>query len=208
MLMRAFAGGTILVLALAAAGHAQLPPPEQSLPAGFHVSNTVSNGIQVGYQATKSQTLPKCFDTLPQDIHLGWVWQSMPGARQVIEMMARAPEDTLTRMGMTVTEPAGKVMLRGGSLAWKKTTVPCMGIGQSPPLVTYEGKWIGPWHDGMLAVSVENALGTPTEIRPWVEQVLTSILGPGAGAGAGAGTAGSTAPGKSRTRSPARGTPR
>ncbi len=155
---------------------AQLPAPERSLPAGFRVSETVANGLQVGYQATKSQTLPKCFDTLPQEIRLAWVWQKMPGAKQFIGMVVQAPEDPLSRTGMTVNEPAGKEPVRGGSLAWRKTTVPCMGIGETPPLVTYEAKWIGAWNEGMLTVVVENALNRE-EIKPWVEQVLTSVLG-------------------------------
>lgn len=176
MKARVIVGIPLAILVTAISGAGQLPPAEQSLPAGFQVSNTVSNGMQVGYQATKSQTLPKCFDTLPQEIRLGWTWQKMPGAKQVIQMMAQAPEEPQSRMGATLTEPAGKEMLRGGALTWRKTTVPCIGIGEKPPLVTYDVQWIGPWNDGMLAVGVQNAIPRE-EIKPWVEHVLASILG-------------------------------
>lgn len=175
-LARLLVGLPVAMLLAASSAAAQLPPPERSLPAGFRVTQTVANGLQVGYQATKSQTLPKCFGVLPQEIRLGWVWQKMPGAKQFLQMVVQAPEEPTSRTGMTVVEPAGKEMVRGGSLTWRKTTVPCMGIGEKPPLVTYEAKWIGFWNDGMLTVNVENALGREA-VKPWVDQVLASILG-------------------------------
>ncbi len=180
MLMKALVGCTFILLSLPAVASAQLPPPEQSLPAGFRISNSIANGMQVGYEATKGQSWPKCFDALPAQVRLGWTWQGMPGAGQYISLIVKAPEEPMSRMGLTVTEPAGKEMLLGGALTWRKTTVPCVGYGEKPPLVTYDAKWIGAWKDGMLAVGVNNAVGSKAEIKPWIEQVLAPFLGRGA----------------------------
>jgi hypothetical protein len=105
------------------------------------------------------------------DIHISFHWQPMPGFEKTLEYMAAASEEPASGQGGVRTEPAGKKLVAGGVLTFRKTTV--LQIGTSAkPWITCEGVWIGATDGGMLAVGVTNYAGVPSDIEPWIMALI------------------------------------
>jgi hypothetical protein len=168
----------IAALAFAAStAWAQPPVPLKRVPEGFKVVSQSTSPAAVRLEASRPNTTTPNVAVDP-DIHLSWNWRLIPGADKVVEMMAKSPEDSTSKIGMTIVEPAGKKMLKGGVLIFRKTTVPSLGEGNAPPWVTYDGNWIGAVEGGMLVVGVGNVAGPKETILPWITAFLDSTATP------------------------------
>lgn len=138
--------------------------PVARIPAGFTVNHKTDSSAMVNVEASKPHGVKACIHVDP-DIHLAYSWTAMveSAAPMVIQGLIQQEQETST-VGMMKTEPAGQEGLEGGTLLYKKTTLPQIGTS-CPPWVTYAGTWAGKYGDGVLIVSVSNVPNSKESIK-------------------------------------------
>lgn len=142
-----------------------LPPP----PAGFKVIPNGSmelmkaKGAGDGVEAEKPNANWPNNCVLDPKLQLFYGWQLMPGGGQVIEMMAKAPEEPASEHMGTRDEPAGKQSYLGGVLTWRKSTMQVIGTTESgcklKEMVTYEGTWVCYIAGKIVSVRIRHVFG-------------------------------------------------
>ena len=176
---RSFLVGLLAVLGVgASAASAQVPPAASVVPPGFKIVTDQKIGPAIIAEARKANdACPK--QHLDPEIRAGYSWQPNPAAQQTVAIIAQQPEEPAGRsMGMTRTEPAGKLPHRGGVLTWTKTVTPWIGSGSAPDLVTIDGAWVGAAAGGLLGVSVGGFCGTKEAALAWLDSMLDKTIGP------------------------------
>lgn len=161
--------GAAMGLAVSTAS-AQPALPLKSLPQGFKVVSQVPEGTMISFQAVMPNEIkPKL--AVDPDIHIGYSWQAMPSAAQIVDAMEQQKEEP-SAMGLTKVEPEGKGRFKGGVLSWEKTTTPWVGLGKEPDWVTYSATWVGAVNDGLLGISVDNVAGSKDKIQGWIAALI------------------------------------
>ena len=145
--------------------------PVARIPAGFTVNHKADSAAMVNVAASKPHGVKACIYVDP-DIHLGYGWAAMAesAAQTVIQGLIRQEQETST-VGGIKTEPAGQEGLDGGTLLYKKTTLPQIGTS-CPPWVTYTGTWAGTCGDGVLIVSVGNVPNSKESIKGLIDAMV------------------------------------
>jgi hypothetical protein len=169
-------GLLVIVSCVAAtAASAQVPPAAAVIPPGFKIEVDKQYGEAMMAEAVKPNTACPKAHTDPQ-IHIGYSWQPNPAAEQTVQIIAQQPEDPPSQT-FPKTEPAGKGSHRGGVLIWQKTTMPWIGSGKAPDLVTIGGAWVGSFGGGLLGVSVNRLCGSKEEALAWLDGMLDKVIG-------------------------------
>ena len=145
--------------------------PTGRFPSGFKVGTTIDTPVQVSIEAKKANTVKACINVDP-DIHFAYSWTGMPdsAAGMVAQSMIAQEEETSDIAGIK-TEPIGKEGLKYGTLIFKKTTTPQIGLN-CPPWITYAGTWAAPVSGGVLIISVSNVAGSKDAIKGWIEGLI------------------------------------
>jgi hypothetical protein len=125
-----------------------------------------------GFKASRAQPDYPRWAAGDSAITLGCGWSANPMAEQMIRMLLQAPQDPGTDLVTHRTEPVGKESFHGGVLLFTKSTYIDVGISTEPDLVTYAGQWYGAHAGGILAIGVDNVLGSRDAIRGWIAEVL------------------------------------
>ena len=160
-----------------------LPPP----PAGYTVTPKGSmdqmraKGIADGVEAEKpNANWPNnCYHDPKLQLHYGW--QLSPGTGQLIEMMAKTPEEPASTSSQTGVrdEPAGKQSYLGGVLTWRKWTSPVISTSESgcklKEIVTYNGNWIGYLGDKMVSVSIWHVYGEKAAGQALIDEYAEKV---------------------------------
>ena len=160
-----------------------LPPP----PAGYTVIPKGSmiqmkaKGIADGVEAEKpNPNWPNnCFHD--PKLQFSYGWQLSPGTSQVIEMMAKTPEEPTSLSSQTGTrdEPAGKQSYLGGVLTWRKWTSPVIGTSESgcklKEIVEYNGTWIAYLADKMVSVSIWHVYGDKAAGQALIDEYAPKV---------------------------------
>jgi hypothetical protein len=174
--------GALLAAASVALG-GPLPPP----PAGYTVipkgsmDQLRAKGIADGVEAEKpNPNWPNnCFHD--PKLQLSYGWQLSPAAGQIIEMMAKTPEEPASSSSQTLSrdEPAGKQRYLGGVLTWRKTTSQVVGTSESgcklKEIVTYNGAWIGYLADKTVSVSVWHVFGDKAAGQALIDEYAAKV---------------------------------
>ncbi len=167
VLMAFFGSGLML--------YAQRPTAAQLVPAGFKITADKNFGQGYTFEGSKpNDSCPKAH--MNPEVLVGGGWQPNPMASRSIEMMAASPEDPASRMGVTRDEPMGKERYRGGVLTWRKATIPWVGSGNAPDLVTVSGAWAGAGSGMLLRGYVNRVCGTKETVRAWLDPLIDQLL--------------------------------
>lgn len=124
----------IAFLTVSVAAYAQLPPSATVLPAGFKVETERNlGGSMIIYAKKPNENFPK--PHMDQGITLEITWTKQPMAKQVLDMLAKQPEDPAGRNPGSATreEPCGRQRYRDGVLSCRKVITPWIGGGSSSP---------------------------------------------------------------------------
>ena len=165
-----------MLMLLAAAAFAQLPPAKDVVPAGFTVTLDRDLGGTKVINATKSnENFPK--PHLDQGITLEITWQNNPAADMILEMAAKQPEEPAGRTPGSATreEPCGIERYRGGVLRCRKVIIPWIGAGNGPDLVTWRLGWTGKGGGGLVGVSINNFHGAKETAMAWIDAIIPKI---------------------------------
>jgi hypothetical protein len=167
----------VFVLLLAAAAGAQTPaPPAASVfPPDFKIVGDHRFGEAVLGEATKANSACPKPHSDPQ-IRLTYSWQPNPVAAQMLDLLAKSPEDPPSTTSPR-TDPAGKGPHRGGVLTWHKTTVQWIGSGQNPDMILVDGTWVGVLGDGLLGVGVRGLCGSQAQAIAWIDSMVDKVYG-------------------------------
>lgn len=175
----------LLSLVLAAAAQAPagaLPPP----PAGFKaqpdppsMAAMKQRGLIDRVSAEKpNDNWPGCM--ADPNISLEYGWSASPGAAQVVEMMASAPEEPAAFIQGVRTEPAGKLRYKDGLLIWQKVTYTAAGIASAScpgsVIVTYTGKWMAVVNGRIAAVSAARVYRDKAPIQAWIDELIPKVV--------------------------------
>jgi hypothetical protein len=160
----------ILLLLTVAVASAQPALPVKQLPPGFKVVAQSVSETAVTLEATRPNAAKPAI-AVDTEVHLRFSWQLMPGFERTLDYMKAAPEEPASGQGSPRTEPAGKKLVAGGVLTFRKTTVLQIGTN-APPWVTYDGMWVGAVENGMLGVGVANYAGALSDIEPWIMALI------------------------------------
>lgn len=172
MRMAVFIGLLAVIVFGAPAANAQVPAAASVMPAGFKIVSDQKMGEAIIAEGRKpNDACPKPHSD--PEIHIGYSWRPNPAAEQTVAMLARVPEEPAgTSMGVTRSEPAGKLAYRGGVLIWRKYITPWVGAGRAPDLVLIDGSWVGVAATGLLGVSVNSFCGTKEAALGWIDGIL------------------------------------
>lgn len=165
-----------LGVTMAMAAQAQIPPAAQVLPSGFKVISEMNQPNMIMFEGTKPNVnFPKSH--MDQGIRLGASWMANAMAATSVDMIAQQPEEPGGQsMGSaTREEPAGKSRYRGGVITWRKVTIPWIGSGKAPDLVTWKGSWVGTGSGGLLGASISNFVGSKEEALALINGVIDKI---------------------------------
>jgi hypothetical protein len=170
----------LLVVTVSSAG-AQVLTAEQCMATGFTAVPPASPALAqaleqagaYGFEATRAQPDYPRWAAGDPAIRLGCGWSANPAAELTIRMLLQAPQDPGTDLVTHRTEPVGKEEFRGGVLLFTKSIYIDVGIEPvQPDLVTYAGQWYGAHAGGILAIGVDNVLGSRAAIRGWIGEVI------------------------------------
>jgi hypothetical protein len=167
----------LVVLLLSSSGAlAQLPPAASLVPAGFTVDTERNLGGSVVISAKKpNESFPKPHSD--QGIVLEITWMNQPAAEQILEMVASQPEEPGGQLAGSATriDPCGKQRYRDGVLICRKSTIPWIGGGSGPALVTWQIGWTGKSPTGMVGVGVTNFYGAKETAMGWIDAIIPKI---------------------------------
>jgi hypothetical protein len=169
----------ITFLAVSVAAYAQLPPSATVLPAGFKVETERNLGGSMFIYAKKpNENFPKRH--MDQGINLEITWTKQPMADRVLGMLAKQPEDPARQIPGSATreEPCGIQRYREGVLSCRKVTIPWIGGGSGPDLVTWRVGWTGKGQDGLVGVSINNLYGSKETAMGWIDSIIPKITNP------------------------------
>jgi hypothetical protein len=172
---------TVLLLVMVARTDAQVLSAEMCTAPGFTLEPSPfgepalqpEQAVAYGFRATRAQPDYPRWAAGDSAITLGCGWSPNPSADLAIRMLLQAPQDPGTDNVTSRSEPAGKEAFKGGVLLLKKWTYIDVGISTEPDLVTYAGQWYGAHAGGILAIGVDNVLGSPEAIRGWIGEVIS-----------------------------------
>jgi hypothetical protein len=166
-------------LAVSVAAYAQLPASSTVLPAGFKVETERNLGGSMIINAKKpNESFPK--PHMDQGIGLEISWTRQPMAGQVLDMIAKQPEDPARQNPGSATreEPCGRQPYRDGVLSCRKVITPWIGGGSGPDLVTWRIGWTGKGKDGLVGVGVNNLYGSKETAMGWIDAIIPKITNP------------------------------
>ena len=174
--------GAVLAVAAASALAGPLPPP----PAGFKVipqgsmDQMRAKGVADGVEAEKPNANWPTNCVLDPKLQLSYGWQLSPGTGQVIEMMARAPEEPASSGQIGVRdEPAGKQRYRDGVLTWRKSAMLVIGTTESgcklKEVITYDGSWVGYIGGKIVAVRVWHVFGEKAAGQALIDEYADKV---------------------------------
>jgi hypothetical protein len=171
--------------ALLAAASIALAGPLPAPPAGFKVIPKGSmdlmraKGIADGVEAEKPNADWPNNCVFDPKLQLGYGWQLSPGGGQVIEMMARVPEEPASGNMGTRDEPAGKQRYHDGVLTWRKSTSQVIGTTESgcklKEIVTYDGTWAGYLAGKIIGVRVWHVYGGKAAGQALIDEYLEKV---------------------------------
>jgi hypothetical protein len=169
----------LLVITVSSAG-AQVLTADKCLASGFKpvppaspaLAHALEQAGAYGFEAARPQPDYPRWAAGDGAIKLGCGWSLNPYAEISIRMLLEHPQDPGTDLVTHRTEPVGKEEFRGGVLLYTKSTYLHTGIGTEPDLVTYSGQWYGAHAGGILAIAVDNVLGSRSAIRGWIGEVI------------------------------------
>jgi hypothetical protein len=154
---------------------AELPPASKLIPAGFQVISENNLGGSMIVQAIKPNVnFPQSF--VDQGIHLNCTWMQNPAAQQVLSMLVQAPEEPMQDLQGQRDEPCGKRDFKGGVLSCRKITIPWIGLGQGPDLITYNISWLGADSTGLVGVTVDHFYGDQNTAINWIDAIIPKLL--------------------------------
>jgi hypothetical protein len=169
----------IALLTVSMAAYAQLPPSATVLPAGFKVETERNLGGSMIITAKKpNENFPK--PHMDQGITLEISWMKQPMADQVLDMLAKQPEDPAGRNPGSATreEPCGRQRYRDGVLSCRKVITPWIGGGSGPDLVTWRISWTGKGSGGLVTVGVNNLYGSKETATGLIDAIKPKITNP------------------------------
>jgi hypothetical protein len=157
--------GAVLTIAASVAPAGPLPPP----PGDFKVTPNGAmdlmraKGVADGVDAEKPNANWPDNCVVDPKLRLHYGWQLSPGAGQMIEMMAQAPEEPASSKMGTRDEPAGKQRSHDGVLTWRKSISEVVGTTESgcklKEIVTFDGTWVGYLANKIVSVGVWHVYG-------------------------------------------------
>jgi hypothetical protein len=169
----------IVFLAVSMAAYAQLPPASAVLPAGFKVETERNLGGAMIIEAKKpNENFPK--PHMDQGIGLHINWTKQPMATQVLDMLAKQPEEPAGRSPGSATreEPCGIQRYRDGVLICRKVIIPWIGGGSGPDLVTWRLSWTGKGPGGLINIEVNNFYGSKETAMSWIDSIIPKVSNP------------------------------
>jgi len=170
-----FLAGVIISTWFVVSAYGGLPPAAQIIPTQFRLVAERNLGGTMVIQATKpNENFPANF--VDQGIELNCTWQQNPAAAQVLEIMFQAPEDPMNDAQGIKEEPCGKNRHQGGLLICRKISLPWIGTGDGPDLVTYNISWVGAVPSGLVGVTVDHFYGDPSVAVGWIDAIIPALL--------------------------------
>jgi hypothetical protein len=168
---------------LAATGVLAGPLPQP--PAGFKVipkgsmDQMRAKGVADGVEAEKPNADWPNNCVLDPKIQFAYGWQLSPGTGQLIEMMAKIPEEPASVSMGTRDEPAGKQRYHDGVLTWRKSTSMVIGTTESgcklKEIVTYDGTWAGYLAGKIIGVRVWHVYGGKAAGQALIDEYLEKV---------------------------------
>jgi hypothetical protein len=94
------------------------------------------------------------------NIHFEYGWTASPGGYQVLELIARSPEEPASQKMGVRSEPASKKTYKGGVLVWRKDTVLMVGVNdpKCKEIISYTGIWTGYADGKMIGIGVHGSV--------------------------------------------------
>jgi hypothetical protein len=161
---------------VSAVAYAQLPPSGQVLPAGFTVVVERNLGGSMIIDAKKpNEDFPK--PHMDPGIGLRISWMNQPMTEQLLDMLARQPEDPAGQIPGSATreEPCGRQRYHGGVLSCRKVITPWIGGGEGPDLVTWRLGWSGKTPKGLVGIEVNNFYGSKETAMGWIDAIIAKV---------------------------------
>ncbi len=175
----------LALVAIFSAACGALGGPLPAPPSGFKVTTKGSmeqmraKGVGDGVEAEKPNANWPNNCVLDPKLQLHYGWLLSPGTDQLIEMMARVPEEPASVSMGTRDEPAGKRRYHGGVLTWRKSTSLVIGTTDAgcklKELVTYDGAWVGYLAGKILGVRVWRVYGGKAAGQALIDEYLEKV---------------------------------
>lgn len=110
-------------------------------------------------------------------IGFSYGWTASPVGDQIVEMMAKTPEDPVNESGGSRNEPFGRQRHKGGVLSWRKITTEWVGSSCSEDkVVTYDGQWVGFVSGKLIAISVNSVYGSKDVGQVWIDDYIGKMI--------------------------------